>query len=186
MHDSDSGIGINSGIISLLAGIGIGIRNFKKHWNPGIGIGIKTLPESCITVLVVIHWSMSILMQFLSSFQKFYNVSKMDHTNHFRIHVLSYSENSKLHSINLTIHIYCILYKGKPYSCCIRKSYISGRGGILQGFPGKSPEDWGEIFNHFPRLLSTQSPPDLMDYSIACKSCADPARTHLLSHYVQF
>ena len=37
MHDSDSGIGIDSGIIPLWAGIGIGIgigiRNFKKHWN---------------------------------------------------------------------------------------------------------------------------------------------------------
>ncbi len=59
MHDSDSGIGIDSGIILLLAGIEIGIKNFKKPWNrnrnrkfqkalesdfqsqPGIGIGIR-------------------------------------------------------------------------------------------------------------------------------------------------
>ncbi len=57
MHDSDSRIGIDSGIIPLLAGIGIGIRNFKKDWNQASrvslesesDIGIKTLPESCIT-----------------------------------------------------------------------------------------------------------------------------------------
>ncbi len=67
MHDSDSGIGIDSGIITLLTGIGIGIKHLENSWNrnqafkvsleseselgfqskPGIGIGIKTLPESC-------------------------------------------------------------------------------------------------------------------------------------------
>ena len=58
MHDSDSGIGIDSGIshisagigigIGISPGIGIGIRNLQ---NAGIeiGIGIKTYPESCIT-----------------------------------------------------------------------------------------------------------------------------------------
>ena len=73
MHDSDSGIGIDSGITLFLAGIGIGIKKIKFCWNrngisallagigirtgirllnfPGIGtvIGIKIYPESCIT-----------------------------------------------------------------------------------------------------------------------------------------
>ena len=38
MHDSHSGIGINSGISHISAGIGFGIR--IKDWGPGIGIGI--------------------------------------------------------------------------------------------------------------------------------------------------
>ena len=57
MHNSDSGIGINSGMIPLLTGIGIKhLQKLIEAWNqnqncnkPGIGIGIKTLPESCIT-----------------------------------------------------------------------------------------------------------------------------------------
>ncbi len=35
MHDSDSGIGIDSGISPIFAGIGtgIGITDFKRYWN---------------------------------------------------------------------------------------------------------------------------------------------------------
>ncbi len=46
MHDSDSGIGIDSGISVFFAGIGTTLWNF-----PGIGTGIriKRYPESCIT-----------------------------------------------------------------------------------------------------------------------------------------
>ena len=33
MHDSDSGIGINSGMIPIFAEIGIGIKNIKIKWN---------------------------------------------------------------------------------------------------------------------------------------------------------
>ena len=33
MHDSDSGIGIDSGIIALLTGIGIGIKHLENSWN---------------------------------------------------------------------------------------------------------------------------------------------------------
>ncbi len=39
MHDSDSGIGINSGIVALLTGIGIRIR--IKHMLYLIGIGSR-------------------------------------------------------------------------------------------------------------------------------------------------
>ncbi len=69
MHDSDSGIRIDSGMIPLLTGIGIGIKRLENSWNrnrnqafrvdlesesesdfqcrPGIGIriGIMKLPE---------------------------------------------------------------------------------------------------------------------------------------------
>ncbi len=33
MHDSDSGIGIDSGITPIFTGIRIGIKNIKKLWN---------------------------------------------------------------------------------------------------------------------------------------------------------
>ena len=59
MHDSDFGIGIDSGINPFSAGIqiGTGIRDFfagigirdLKNAGIGIGTGIKTCPESCIT-----------------------------------------------------------------------------------------------------------------------------------------
>ncbi len=44
MHDSDSGIGIDSGMIPLLTGIGIGIKHLENsgfQGKPGIGIGIR-------------------------------------------------------------------------------------------------------------------------------------------------
>ncbi len=59
--------------------------------------------------------------------------------------------------------------------------------GYSPGFVGKSPEDWGEIFNHSPQLLSTQSFMVLMDYRIACTcdSCGKPSRTCRLCRFSQ-
>ncbi len=44
MHDSDSGIGIDSGISKFFAGIGIGtgIKKTQRYWNR-IGIGMESV-----------------------------------------------------------------------------------------------------------------------------------------------
>ena len=41
MHDSDSGIGIDSGISPIFAGIGIGIRDFKTYWKLGLILKLR-------------------------------------------------------------------------------------------------------------------------------------------------